>query len=125
MFDMVKQDLEDAEFMPESIICELYAFGRLLQSFVMSVSVLSLLSTDSVLKSLARIFTRKKEVDLPTDTDPLFQLVEAVKYMRFWLWAAEKSIEVHGKDAPPELLEFYEADRREYDRLTNPEQQKE
>ena len=123
MFDMMKRDLEDNEFMPRSVIYELYGLGKLLESFGLATSIHDVCSIESILKSLAHLFTRKNMVDLPTETDPLFQLVEAVKYMRFWLWAAEKSIEINGKDAAPELLEFYEADRRDYDRLTNSEKE--
>jgi len=125
MFDMMKRDLEDNEFMPRSVICELYALGKILESLGLSASIQGIYSTENVMELLARVFKRKKEVDLPTEVDPLFQVVEAVKYMRFWLWAAEKSIEIHGKDAPPELLEFYAADRREYDNLTDPTQKEE
>ena len=119
MFDMLKSDLEDAEFPPRGIIYELHGLGELLRSFSMSQSIHDSYSIEEIIRAMSHSLSKKTD-DLPTETDPLFQLVEAVKYMRFWLWAAEKSIEIHGEDASPELLEFYEADRGEYDRITNP-----
>jgi len=123
MFDMLKSDLEDIEFEPRAIIYELYGLGKLFQSFALSASIKDSSSASSIMKAVRHIFIKRNGVDLPTGSDSLFQLVEAVKYMRFWLWAAEKSIEINGKDAAPELLEFYEADRRDYDRLTNSEKE--
>jgi len=115
--------LDELNYDPDYVASRLYEFGKIVQSVHQAQLIKE--NKDTLLGKLVLWLLKLRRIDIPDDPDTLFGLVEVIKSMRFWLWAAEKCIEIHGKDAAPELLEFCEADRREHDRLTNPEQQKE
>lgn len=117
MFDSTKNVLIISKFDPDGIALDLFSVSKILESVWLSRSIKK--KDDNLFVRLFSVL-RKRGVDIPDKAEPLFGLVEALKYMRFWCWAIEKCIEIHGKYASPELLEFYAADRREYERLTNP-----
>ena len=111
--------LDELNYDPDFVARRLYEFGKIAQSVHQAQLIHE--NKDTLLGRLVHWMLKMRRIDIPDEPDTLFGLVEVMKSMRFWLWAIEKTIEIHGKDAPPELFEFIAADRGEYERLTNSE----
>ena len=109
--------LDEFNYDPDYVAARLYEAGKIVQS-VWQVKLIHDNKSRPIGKFVSWLLKLRK-IDLPDEADPLFGLVEVLKCMRFWCWAIEQCIEIYGKDAPPELLEFYAADRREHERITN------